>query len=108
MSVFNPNPQQVQEEDFRNYSRPITPFEGSKAAATALSGVGQGLAHTGEFIKDVGKVQEFSTRQDIANSPELASANATREQVTAGYENYVLTQSQAKEINQSNTSLDLM
>jgi hypothetical protein len=88
MAVFNPNPGQVQEEDFRNFSHPISPVEGNKALGTALTGVGQGLAHAGEFVKDIGKVQEFNTRQDIENSPELKAAGAARDQSIAAYENF--------------------
>lgn len=88
MSSFNPNPQAVQEEDFRSFSHPISPVEGNKALGTALTGVGQAMAHSGEFVKDIGKVQEFNTRQSIENSPELKSAGAAREQSIAAYENF--------------------
>ncbi len=88
MAVFNPNPQQVQEEDFRNFTHPISPVEGNKALGTALTGAGQGLAHAGEFVKDVGKVQEFNTRQAIENSPEVKAADTAREASTAAYENF--------------------
>jgi hypothetical protein len=59
-----------------------------------LTGVGQGLAHAGEMVKDIGKVQEFQTRQQIENSPglegenEIKLAEKARDQATAAYENF--------------------
>lgn len=88
MAVFNPNPQEVQIEDYRGFSHPISPVEGNKALGTALAGVGQIASHAGEMVKDIGKVQEFNTRQDIANDPDLAKANALRDQQTSAYETY--------------------
>jgi hypothetical protein len=113
MAVFNPNPQQVQEEDFRNYSHPISPVEGNKALGTALSGVGTGLAHAGEFVKDIGKVQEFNTRQAVENNPVgLPAANIAREQSIAAYENVYNQTVDAKELqtslNAPNAGLELI
>lgn len=87
MAIFNPDPQGVQIEDDRSYSHPISPVEGNKAWGTALTGVGQMESHAGELIQDIGKVQEFNTRQDIANSQELATSNARRDANITAYEN---------------------
>lgn len=109
MAIFNPNPQEVQEQDFRSFSRPNSPIEGSKAAGVALTGAGQTLAHAGEFIKDVGKVQEFNTQEDIKNSPELAAANSARDQNISAYENYYnqKVDDTQKSINAPNADLNL-
>lgn len=112
MAVFNPNPQAVPEEDFRNFTHPISAVEGNKAAGTALTGIGQGLAHAGEFVKDVGKVQEFNTRQEIENSPEIKAANVVRDQASAAYENYFNQNVDSKELqtslNAPNADLNLI
>jgi len=110
MTVFNPNPQLVQEEDFRGYTKPISSFEGSKAAGTALSGIGQTLAHTGEFVKDVGKVQEFNTRQAIENDPiGLAKAQKSREASNDAYQNFFDKNEQLQtSINAPNAGVELI
>lgn len=109
MAIFNPSPTPVQEEDFRSYSHPTSQMEGNKALGTALAGGGKVLSDAGELIKDYGKVEEFNTRQDIANSPELATANAARDSATAAYENYYNSKvdDTQKTINAPNAGLSL-
>lgn len=109
MAAFDPNPALVQEEDFRSYSHPTSQMEGNKALGTALAGGGKVLSDAGELVKDYGKVEEFNTRQDIANSPELATAQAARDSATTAYENYYNSKvdDTQKTINAPNAGLSL-
>lgn len=86
MAVFDPNPQEVGEQDFRNYTKPISVTPTNKSTGIALEGAGKALDEGGQLLKDTVKLDDYLTKEDARNTTYNTLDPVRDQQIASNYD----------------------